>query len=103
MEITKQIIIVSKNSQINNSLCLTINHPIFLLDDAHLKDGETTYIFDYLIFTNTDLILNFRETNILHEGGLPLTNFFFQTTYENIYFTSDNLIDEALQNINENE
>ena len=91
MEITKQIIIVSTNSQINNSLCLTINHPIFLLDDAHLKDGETTYIFDYLIFTNTDLILNFRETN------------FFQTTYENIYFTSDNVIDEALQNINENE
>ena len=51
-------------------------------------------------FDNTSLIINFDQTNILHDNKIPVTNFFYATSVDNIFFTSN--IIEAINNI-ENE
>ncbi len=103
MEEVKQIIILSNIIDSLSDDTFTINEPIELIDDNHLKTKKMIYIFDYLIITDITLVSNFKQTNILHEHGVPVTNCFYQTTYENIYYTSYSKIKEVLQNIYENE
>ncbi len=103
MEEFKQIIILSYKAIVNKDELFLINKPITLIDDTHLMINDITYVFDYLVFTNANLINNLEQTSILMEGNVPVTNYFFQTTYENIYYTSDEKINLALQNIIENE
>ncbi len=101
MEKYFQIIILSKEYTSSNKDILVIKDNITLEDDMHLIYNNELYTFDYLIFTDTSSINNFRKTNILHEDGIPITNCYYQTTYENIYYPINNKIDEALDNIYE--
>lgn len=103
MEKYYSILILSKNYQTSDSENLVLSDAIFLIDDTHLEFANQIYTFDYLIFTSPSEIKNFRSTNILHEAGIPVTNMYFQTTFENIYYTSDEKIEEAIQNIKEND
>lgn len=104
MNYNKQIIILSNIYTTNNEQIYILNESVELIDDVTIKcQNDDIYTFDYLIFTNPNQITNFRETNILHEAGLPVTNYFHQTTYENIYFIDDNSIDTALTNIYEDD
>lgn len=103
MEEFKQIIILTTKLSTTFEGTFMINEPIVLIDDTHLKTNNINYIFDYLIITDISLVSNFKQTNILHEHGLPVTNCFYQTTYENVYYTSDDKIEEVLQNLYENE
>lgn len=95
MEQYYQIIILSNTFKTTKSDILVIDKSIILEDDVHLTYNNQVYSFDYLIFTDVNQISNFRKTNILHEDNLPITNFYHQTTYENIYYTNniENVID----------
>ena len=85
-----QIIILSKNDlKINNKFYLLINDTIELLDSTQIKYNNNLISFDYLIFDNIDLISNFKETNILHENKIPITNFFNATSIENIFYSKE--------------
>ena len=85
-----QIIILSKNELvINNNAYLLVNNAVELLDNTQIKLNNLVISFDYLIFDDITLISNFTETNILHEGKTPITNFFNTTSIENIFYTKD--------------
>ena len=99
MEKYSKIIILTDSYNIDKEDILVIKDDVTLIDDVHILVNDITYSFDYLIFTNTSKIKNFKKTNILHENGIPVTNFFYQTTYENIYYTLEELINIALDNI----
>lgn len=85
-----QIIILSKNSlKNNNDSYLLINEPVELLDNTQIKFNNYFVSFDYLIFDDTNLISNFKQTNILHENKIPITNFFNATSIENIFYSKE--------------
>lgn len=102
MEKYAQIIILSTTYTTDNSNILVINEPVTLVDENHLLVNNISYTFDYLIFINPVQIINFNETSIMHENKIPVTNCFYQTTYENVYYPFGENIDEALSNIFEN-
>lgn len=85
-----QFIILSfENILIENVDYLQIESPVTLLNETTLLYQDKEISFDYLVFSNTNLISNFLETNILHENKLPITNFFHATSVENIYFNQN--------------
>ena len=102
MEKYSTIIILSNSYTTNDENILVLNDEVILDDDMHISAKDSTYSFDYLVFTDVTKIKNFKSTNILHEDGIPVTNFFHQTTYENIYYPVNGNIDEAIENIKEN-
>ena len=85
-----QIIILTKNEiNINNDNYLVITNYVELLDNMQNRYNDITISFDYLIFDNVDLISNFKETNILHENKIPITNFYNATSIENIFYSNN--------------
>lgn len=85
-----QIIILTKNEiNINNDNYLVITNYVELLDNMQIRYNDITISFDYLIFDNVDLISNFKETNILHENKIPITNFYNATSIENIFYSNN--------------
>ena len=95
-----QIIIIDKNYNSQLDDVIVINESVELIDEVTIMlSNKDIYNFDYLIFTSPSLITNFNETNILHDGGFPVTNYFHQTTYENIYYVTCDNIETALNNI----
>ncbi len=85
-----QIIILTKNEiDINNENYLVIANYVELLDNMQIRYNHITISFDYLIFDNVDLISNFKETNILHENKIPITNFYKATSIENIFYSNN--------------
>ena len=100
MNKTAQIIILDKNYISKLDEVIVLNESVELIDEVTIKlANKDIYNFDYLIFTDPSLISNFKETNILHDGGFPVTNYFHQTTYENIYYVTCDNIEIALDNI----
>lgn len=96
-----QLIVLTADSYSFPMNYVCISSPVELINDHQIKYQNQIIDFEYLIFTATSLISNFRETNILHEAGLPVTNFFLQTNFENIYFAEDERLDEVITNIQE--
>ena len=102
MEKYSQIIILSNTYTNNNQNILIINKPVLLIDENHLSVDDINYTFDYLVFTDHNQITNFSDSSIMHENSIPVTNCFYQTTFENIYYPYNENIDEAINNIFEN-
>ena len=102
MEKYSQIIILSNTYTNNNQNILIINEPVLLIDENHLSVNNINYTFDYLIFTNHNQITNFDKSSIMHENGIPVTNCLYQTTFENIYYPYNGNVEEAINNIFEN-
>jgi hypothetical protein len=96
--ITKEQIKISSNLDL-----LYINDNFTLLDDHHILYNNETYEFEYLIYSNLiDVVYN-KEYMILREDNIPITNFYYQTSIDNIYYiTEDNLINK-INEIIENE
>lgn len=101
MEKYYELIILSNTHNLNTDNAITIDKPVKLINDVTLEIDDITYSFNYLIFTNTSQISNFYETNILHENGIPVTNFYYQTTYENIFYQGDGNIELAIETLYE--
>ena len=95
------IIIVSKKRfPININDCQIINNNIQMLDEYHLLNNEQIIEFDYLIIEALDLIKDLDKTNILLDDGIPVTNWFRETSLEHIYYGDVNC---CLENLLERE
>ncbi|HKM30282.1 MAG TPA: hypothetical protein VJZ51_05965 [Bacilli bacterium] len=64
---------------------LTLQESYEVIDENTLKTPEGMIYFDYLITDNVD---NVRCLNLAQENKMLLTNFFLQTSTENIYALS---------------
>ena len=80
--------IIVLSNKIYNDI-FTITKPIYLKDSNTLLYNDEEISFDYLIFEDTSLITNLNNTQIMLENNIPITNFFNQTSIENIFFTSN--------------
>lgn len=80
---------------------LYINDNFTLIDDHHLKYGDQIFEFEYLIYSN-NLIVTYQKPNLLlMENNIPITNYYYQTSIENIYYvTEQNLKNKILDIIN---
>lgn len=95
------IIILTKNKNLNiNENYLLITNPVYLTNNTTITLNNMEISFDYLIFDDISLIINFFKTNILHDNRTPVTNFFSATSIDNIFYSSN--IIETIYNI-ENE
>mgnify|MGYP003297543329 CR=1 FL=1 len=84
-----EIFPVENEIKINNSNYLVVSSNVELIDNLKIKVNNDILSFDYLIFDNVNLIINFKETNILHENKIPITNFYNATSIENIFYSKD--------------
>ena len=89
---------ISLNKQLD---ALFINNDFTLIDDHHLLYNNEIIEFEYLIYSNK-LNVTYQKPNMLiFEHNIPITNFYYQTSLENIYFiTEDNLEQKILDIIN---
>ena len=83
------IILTKKEIDINNDNYLVISNSVELVDNLEIKNNNDSLSFDYLIFYDVNLISNFKETNILHENKIPITNFYNATSIENIFYSNE--------------
>ena len=83
------IILTKKEIDINNDNYLVISNSVELVDNLEIKNNNDSLSFDYLIFDDVNLISNFKETNILHENKIPITNFYNATSIENIFYSNE--------------
>lgn len=78
------IIIISKKI-ISKEGTLTINQEVELISDYSLLFNNQIIDFDYLISDDYKLLKNLDKANILLDEGIPVTNFYQQTSKEHIY------------------
>ena len=91
---------VSMNKQLD---ALFITKNFILIDDHHLKWNNAIIEFEYLIYSNK-LAVTFQKENILLlENNIPVTNFYYQTTLENIYFITEDDLEQKINDIINNE
>ena len=78
-----------------------VNDDFTLIDEHHLKYQDKVFEFEYLIYSN-ELNIQYEKQNLLmFENNIPITNFYHQTSIENIYhITETNLKDKILEIIN---
>ncbi|MBQ4571445.1 MAG: hypothetical protein IJB21_07100 [Bacilli bacterium] len=98
------IIAASHNVSINNQLdALFITEDFIFIDDHHLKYKNEIIEFEYLIYTNK-LNVTYNNKNILlFENNIPITNFYHQTTLENIYYITEDNLEQKINDIINNE
>ena len=98
------IIAASYNVSINNQLdAIFITEDFILIDENHLKYKNEIIEFEYLIYTNK-LNITYKNKNILlFENNIPVTNFYHQTTLENIYFITEDNLEQKINDIINNE
>lgn len=78
-----------------------INDNFTLIDDHHLKCGDQIYEFEYLIYSNDLIITYLKPNHLLMENNIPITNYYYQTSIENIYYvTIKNLENKILDILN---
>lgn len=77
---------------------LLINDDFILLDEHHIKINQQIYEFNYLIYT-ADLQVKYENINILLEENIPVVNFFYQTSIENIYYINKDNYQEIINEI----
>lgn len=80
------IIFISQRQITTKLPLIWINTTITFIDDYHLKTNDKLYQFDYLIIDDLSLILNITKLNILIDDDKLVTNCYFQTSLEHIYY-----------------
>ena len=88
------LIAISKEITLKQQLdVLFIRNDFIFIDDHHIKYNNEIIEFEYLIYSN-ELNVTFEKKNMLmFENNIPITNFYHQTSLENIYYiTEDNLV-----------
>jgi len=59
--------------------------------------GNDAFFFDYLIIGSKDLIAGIEQSGILLDRGIPVTNYYQQTSIENIYFLNENSLHSSFK------
>ena len=85
------IIVTKEKVQLDNNLdVFYINDECTLIDDHHINYQNEIFEFEYLIYSNK-AELSFKDNNlIINENNIPITNFYFQTSLEHIYYITEN-------------
>lgn len=91
--ITKSEIIINKNYD-----CFITNQNFSLLDEHHLTINQTIYEFNYLIFSK-EIEAKYPNNLILLENNIPVTNYYYQTSLENIYYIHKENINHIINEI----
>lgn len=96
--ITKETINIDKNLDV-----LYLNDECTLIDDHHINYQDKVYEFEYLIYSNK-LNLKFLNDNlIIKENNIPITNFYYQTSLEHIFYITEDNLEQKIIDIIENE
>ena len=99
-------LIIATKEKVNLELNLDvmyINDEFTLVDDHHIKYQNKIIEFEYLIYSS-NLTINYDNSNLLlFENNIPITNFYFQTSLENIYYITENDLKNKLLEIINNE
>jgi hypothetical protein len=97
------IITLQEVKPIENMDILYLNNPFIFIDENHIKVNDEIIEFEYLIYSNK-IDVNFTdESMLLMENNIPVTNFFYQTTKENIYYITEENLEEKINEIIYNE
>lgn len=91
--ITKSDIMIKKNYDY-----FITNQSFSLLDEHHLAINQTIYEFNYLIFSK-EIEVEYPNNLILLENSIPVTNFYYQTSLENIYYINKENINHIINEI----
>lgn len=98
------IIAASHNVSINSQLdALFITEDFIFIDDHHLKYKNEIIEFEYLIYTNKLNVTYNNKKILLFENNIPITNFYHQTTLENIYYVTEDNLEQKINDIINNE
>ncbi len=83
-----QFIILSKQDiELSNLDYCQIKKAIVLVDENTLILNDQKINFNYLLFDDAMLISNLKDTKILTDRAIIVTNFFHATSVENIFYT----------------
>ena len=97
------IITLQEVKPIENMDILYLNNPFKFIDENHIQVNDEIIEFEYLIYSNK-IDVNFTdESMLLMENNIPVTNFFYQTTKENIYYITEENLEEKINEIIYNE
>lgn len=97
------IITLQEVKPIENMDILYLNNPFIFIDENHIQVNDDIIEFEYLIYSNK-IDVNFTdESMLLMENNIPVTNFFYQTTKENIYYITEENLEEKINEIIYNE
>lgn len=97
------IITLQKIKPITNMDILYLNQAFKFIDDQHIQVNDEIIEFEYLIYSNK-IDVNFNDENmLLTENNIPVTNYFYQTTKENIYYITEDNLEEKINEIIYNE
>lgn len=97
------IITLQEVKPIENMDILYLNNPFIFIDENHIQVNDEIILFEYLIYSNK-IDVNFTdESMLLMENNIPVTNFFYQTTKENIYYITEENLEEKINEIIYNE
>ena len=97
------IITLQEVKPIENMDILYLNNPFIFIDENHIQVNDQIIEFEYLIYSNK-IDVNFTdESMLLIENNIPVTNFFYQTTKENIYYITEENLEEKINEIIYNE
>ena len=90
------IITLQEVKPIENMDILYLNNPFIFIDENHIQVNDQIIEFEYLIYSNK-IDVNFTdESMLLIENNIPVTNFFYQTTKENIYYITEENLEEKI-------
>lgn len=97
------IITLQKIKPITNMDILYLNQAFKFIDDQHIQVNDEIIEFEYLIYSNK-IDVNFNDENmLLTENNFPVTNYFYQTTKENIYYITEDNLEKKINEIIYNE
>lgn len=97
------IITLQEVKPIENMDILYLNNSFIFIDENHIQVNDEIIEFEYLIYSNK-IDVNFTdESMLLMENNIPVTNFFYQTTKENIYYITEENLEEKINEIIYNE
>lgn len=80
------IIISNKTIDFNKEDILVINSNVQLISDYELKYNDNLIQFDYLIIDDLSKISNIENGKMLLDDGIPVTNWYGETSVESIFY-----------------
>ncbi len=93
------IIITKEAVRLNQKYdCLITNRDFVLIDEHHLSIDHLEIEFNYLIYSK-DIKVEYANNLLLLENMIPVTNFFYQTSLENIYYINNENINDIINEI----
>lgn len=95
------LLIITKGTPniLTNVDYLLLHDNFTFLDDCHIKVNNKVIEFCYLIYSNLINVTYPTTSFIISENDIPLTNWIYQTSIENIYYINEVNLNEVVNEI----